>query len=325
MMKRYVTTGLVVCLAGCAAGASAMEPAAVLRQSQGRVFVSQGSAMTLAQEGMPLYAGNRVIAVSGGRAEIAYAQGCVVTLPENSLLAVKGSEQCRLGQAQVRATGGFQNARIGQAPPAASGGTDGAIADLRRLQGSVLLNEAPAWNNQNAGREDQVVTEKESKVVVMFRACEVDMGPGEQATVDQLRERCKSGVFLASGGDPNTEVAIIKRPQGSVLVDRGAARNDMGVKGGNRIITGTGSRVTVVFRGCEVVLDEKEKARVGDLVTKCKGGLWTDAGAPVGGGVAGAGTGIGIGTGAIIIGGGAVVIGVILAGRDDNDPPASPQ
>jgi len=238
-----------------------------------------------------------------------------VALPENSLLAVKGSEQCRLGQAQVRATGGFQSARIGQAPP----GADGAIADLKRLQGSVLLNEAPARNNQDALRDDQVVTEDKSKVAVMFRACEVDMGPGEQATVDQLRERCKAGVFLASGGDPNTEVAIIKRPQGSVLVDRGAARNDMGVKGGNRIITGSGSRVTVVFKACEVVLDEKEKARIGDLVTQCKGGLWTDAGAPVGAGIASAGTGIGIGTGAIIIGGG-VVIGAIVTGPDDDEP-----
>lgn len=320
MMKRYLTTSLVACLAGYAVGASAMEPAAVLRQSQGRVFVSQGSAMTLAQEGMPLYVGNRVIAVSGGRAEIAYADGCVVALPENSLLAVKGSEQCRLGQAQVRATGGFQNARIGQAPPASSGGADGAIADLKRLQGSVFLNEAPARNNQDARRDDQVVTEDKSKVAVMFRACEVDMGPGEQATVDQLRERCKAGVFLASGGDPNTEVAIIKQPQGSVLVDRGAARNDMGVKGGNRIITGSGSRVTVVFKACEVILDEKEKAKIGDLVTQCKGGLWTDAGAPVGAGIAGAGTGVGIGTGAIVVGGGlAVLVGAAIANNDDSD------
>ncbi|MFO1422314.1 MAG: hypothetical protein U1F70_01475 [Candidatus Competibacteraceae bacterium] len=102
---------------GKAAGAGAVEPTAVVRQLQGKVFVSQGSAMVLAQEGMPLYAGNRVITVSGGRTEVAYADGCVVALLENSLLAVKGSDQCRLGQFQVRATGGFQNARIGQAPP----------------------------------------------------------------------------------------------------------------------------------------------------------------------------------------------------------------
>ncbi|MDG4597923.1 MAG: hypothetical protein P9F75_19925 [Candidatus Contendobacter sp.] len=318
-----MTTTLMACLAGYAVGASAMEPAAMLRQPQGRVFVGQGSAMTPAQDGMPLYTGNRVIAVSGGRAEIAYAEGCVVALPENSLLAVKGADQCRLGQTQIRATGGFQSARIGQAPPAA----DGVIADLKRLQGSVLLNEAPAWNNQNAHRDDQVVTEKQSKVAVMFRACEVDMGSGEQATVSELRERCKSGVFLASGEDPNAEIAIIKRPQGSVLIDRGAARTDMGVKAGNRIITGTGSRVTVVFKGCEVILDENEKDRIGNLVTKCKGGLWTDAGAPVGAGIAGAGAGVGIGTGAIVIGGGlgVVLIGAIVADRGGNEPPASPQ
>ncbi|MDS4058812.1 MAG: hypothetical protein RKP73_09585 [Candidatus Contendobacter sp.] len=299
----------------------------MLRQSQGKVFVSQGSAMTLAREGMPLYAGNRVITVSGGRAEVVYLEGCVVALPENSLLAVRGSDQCRLGQSQVRATGGFQSARIGQAPPASSGGTDGAVADLKRLKGSVLLNEAPARNNQDAHRDDQVVTEKDSGVAVMFRACEVEMGPGEQATVNELRERCKSGVFLASGGDPNADIAIIKRPQGSVLIDSGAARNDMGVKASNRIITGSGSRVTVVFKACEVVVNEKEQVKVGELVTKCKGGLWTDAGAPVGASIAGADTGVGIGTGAIVvgIGLGGTLIGAIAADRGGNEPAASPQ
>lgn len=299
----------------------------MLRQPQGKVFISQGSAMALAQEGMPLYAGNRVITISGGRAEIAYADGCVVALPENSLLAVKGVNQCRLGQAQIRATGGFQSARIGQAPPASSGGADGAVADLKRLKGNVLLNEAPARNNQDAHRDDQVVTEKDSGVAVMFRACEVEMGPGEQATVNELRERCKSGVFLASGGDPNADVAIIKRPQGSVLIDSGAARNDMGVKASNRIITGSGSRATVVFKACEVVVNEKEQVKVGELVTKCKGGLWTDAGAPVGASIAGAGTGVGIGTGAIVvgIGLGGTLIGAIAADRGGNEPAASPQ
>lgn len=331
MMKRYITTTLAVCLAGYATGASALDPSAVVRQPQGKVFISQGSAMTLAQEGMPLYAGNRVIAVSGGRVEIAYADGCVVALPENSLLAVKGSNQCRLGQAQIRATGGFRNARIGQAGSlSSSGSSDNVIADLKRLQGSVLLNEAPARNNQDARRDDQIVTDKESQVAVLFRGCEVEVGPQEQVTVDELRERCKTGVVLASGGDPNSDAAIVKRPQGSVMVDNAAARNDMGVKGGNRIITGAGSKVTVVFKACEVIVDEKEDVKVKDLVDKCKGGFWADSGAGGAGG-AGAGstvvgtgavvgTGTVVGTGGLIVGGalGVSVIGAIL-----NDPDSS--
>lgn len=324
MKKRYLTTSLVACLVGYAAGASAMDPAAVLRQPQGKVFISQGSAMATAQEGMPLYAGNRVITVSGGRAEVAYADGCVVALPENSLLAVKGSNQCRLGQAQVRATGGFQSTRIGQAPSSSSGGTESPIADLKRPRGSVLVNETLAQNNMDARRDDQIVTGEDSKVGVVFRSCEVTVGPGEQATVDQLRERCKAGVFLASSGDPNAEIAVIKQPQGVVMVDQGPARNDMGLKGGNRIITGSGSAVTVIFKACEVVVDEKDKVKVGDLITKCKGGLWADAGAGGAGGAGGIGAGgigAGIGAGVIAIGG---VAAIVAHQNNDDDGPTSP-
>jgi len=316
MMKRYITTSLAACLVGYAAGASAMDSTAVVRQSQGKVFVSQGSAMALAQEGMPLYAGNRVITVSGGRAEITYADGCVVALPENSLLAVKGSNQCRLGQAQVRATGGFQNARIGQAPSSSS-----PIADFKNPKGSVLANETPARNNMDARRDDQIVTGADSGVSVVFRSCEVEVGPGEQVTVDELRERCKAGVVLASGGDPNAEIAIIKNPQGVIMVNGGPARNEMGLKSGSQIMTGSGSKVTVIFKACEVAVGEKEKARVGDLVTKCTGGLWADAGA---GGAGGAGFGVG-GVGGAIVGGSLLVtVGAAIA-QGGNDGAGSPQ
>ncbi len=332
MMKRYITTTLVACLAGYAAGASALEPSAVVRQPQGKVFISQGSAMTLAQEGMSLYAGNRVIAVSGGRAEIAYTDGCVVALPENSLLAVKGSNQCRVGQAQIRATGGFRNARIGQAGSlSSSGSSDNPIADLNRLKGNVLLNEEQARNNQDARRDDRIVTDKESQVAVLFRGCEVEVGPQERVTIDQLRqERCKAGVVLMSGEDSNSQIAIIKNPSGTVMLDQNAARHDMGVKGSNQLVTGSGSKVTVVFKACEVIVDEKEDVKVKDLVDKCKGGFWADAGA---GGAGGAGTGstvvgtstvVGastvVGTGGFIVGGalGVSVIGAILNDDDDS-------
>ena len=283
MNKGCLRLGLTALLGGFTLMAWATEPVAVLRQPQGKGFVSQGKVMAPAQENMLLYAGNRVVAAAGGRAEIAYPDGCVVTLPENSLLAVKGPDQCRLGQAGVRATGGFQNARIGQAGPLPSGEADGAIADLKRPQGSVLVDrgtaERPGVHNMNVRRDDQIVTGKESKVTVVFRGCEVEVGPQEQVTVDELRARCQDGVFVAGGEAAGSEIAIVKRPEGSVMVDRAPARNDMGVQGNNRIITGAGSRVMVIFKGCEVVVDEKEQVVVRDLVTQCKGGLWAGTGA----------------------------------------------
>ena len=332
MNKGCLKSGLTALLGGMTLMAWAADPVAVLQQPQGKVFVSQGKVMAPVQQSLPLYAGNRVIVASGGRAEIAYPDGCVVALPENSLLAVKGADQCRLSQAQVRATGGFQNARIGQAGPLSSGGSNnGAIADLKRPQGSVLVDqgaaEKPGAHNMSVRRDDQIVTSKESKVTVVFRGCEVEVGPEEQVTVDQLRARCKDGVVLESGAEAGSEIAIVKQPLGSVMVDNAPARNDMGVQGNNRIITGAGSKVMVIFKGCEVVVDEKEQVVVRDLVTQCKGGLWVDAGGRRARAVRRrGGRGAYGGTGALIVGGafGASVIGAILADDAMTVLPAPP-
>jgi len=119
MKTREMGVGLALTLMGYAAAASAAEPSAMLRQMQGRVFVSQATTMGLARNGMPLYVGNRVMAVSGGAARLVYANGCTVDLPENSMLAVGGADQCSTGQAQVRTTEGFQAKAIGQTLPSA--------------------------------------------------------------------------------------------------------------------------------------------------------------------------------------------------------------
>ena len=182
MKKRYLTTSLVACLVGYAAGASAMDPVAVLRQPQGKVFISQGSAMATAQEGMPLYAGNRVITVSGGRAEVAYADGCIVALPENSLLAVKGVDQCRLGQAQVRATGGFQNARIGQAGPLAS---NEATAEIRQMKGSGGVGQSKAAPGMRLFKGNKVAAGSDSQVVIRYsNGCEVTVQANQSLVID---------------------------------------------------------------------------------------------------------------------------------------------
>lgn len=119
---RWAITGFTLALAGYAANASATDPAAVLQQTKGRVFVGQATTMTPARQGMPLFAGNRVVATTGGSATITYLDGCTVTVAENSLLAISGPGQCKAGQAIARMTGRFQNPRIGQAPPAGGQG-----------------------------------------------------------------------------------------------------------------------------------------------------------------------------------------------------------
>ena len=85
----------------------------MLRQMQGRVFVGQTTTMEDWLGMSCPYAGNRVVAVAGGQAEVVYSDGCAVAVPENSLLVVEGPRQCRQGRVRVRTIDGFQDTRIG--------------------------------------------------------------------------------------------------------------------------------------------------------------------------------------------------------------------
>ena len=182
MNKGCLKSGLTVLLGGMTLMAWAADPVAVLRQPQGKVFVSQGKVMAPVQQSLPLYAGNRVIVASGGRAEIAYPEGCVVALPENSLLAVKGVDQCRLGQAQVRATGGFQNARIGQAGPLAS---NEATAEIRQMKGSGVVGQSKAAPGMRLFKGNKVAAGSDSQVVIRYsNGCEVTVQANQSLVID---------------------------------------------------------------------------------------------------------------------------------------------
>ncbi len=141
MKMRYAITGLTIALAGYAAGASAADPSAVLQQPKGRVFVEQTTAMTPARHDMPLYVGNRVVVTAGGGVTVVYADGCTVTLPENSLLAIGGPSQCKNGRAVAHTIGGFQNERIGQAGPVTA---KNSVAMVEQVEGVGRVGRASA-------------------------------------------------------------------------------------------------------------------------------------------------------------------------------------
>jgi hypothetical protein len=328
MMKRSVIAGLAWCLVGYAAGANAVEPSAVLRQPQGRVFVGQAATMGPAREGMPLYAGNRVVAVAGGRVAVVYPDGCVATLPENSVLAVKGPDQCRLDQARVRATSGFRNTRIGQAGPLpAEGPGPAARANAAADPGNAFEarlyqptktsvdsqgNLVTATTNMGLGSGDVIDTETKGKAWVYFNGCEVRVGPGEDVSVDELKERCKAGVWDNPDSGRIDPVAIeasqaktagLKYPRGKVQVARGAATvavaPNLAVFGQDRIRTGPDSEVIVVFGGCGVQVEEDRRVSLSELSTVCLAPYWTA--------------------------GGVAVVAAIAAAVREDDEPASPQ
>jgi hypothetical protein len=122
MKTRYTNVWLAMTLAGCTAIAGAVEPTATLQQLEGRVFVNQSAAMSLAQEGTQLYPGDRVVAVAGSSGNVVYPDGCTVAMPENSMLLIGCAPQCRAGLAVVRGAAGWP---MGGAAGSAMGGAAG--------------------------------------------------------------------------------------------------------------------------------------------------------------------------------------------------------
>ena len=119
MRKLFTKVGWSVLLAGVSVAAWAADPVAVLQQPQGKVFVGQGNAMVPAQPGMPIYSGNRVVTAADGQVTVVYAAGCTLPVGANSLLRVKGAEQCKAGSKAVagaRNIRGFTSPAIGQTP-----------------------------------------------------------------------------------------------------------------------------------------------------------------------------------------------------------------
>lgn len=197
MNVRYATTSLALVLVGYAAGAGAGagEPSALLRQPQGRVFVGQTAAMQPARPGMPLYAGDRVVAVSGGRAEVVYPDGCAVEVPGGSLLAVRGPEQCRTGQARIRAVEGFQNPRIGQAgplPARGSTGSEGPKAVLNQPRGNVAVGQnggtMPAEPNMTVFADNRIIVKgADSRVTLIFDdRCSVTLEGEQNVLIEEV-------------------------------------------------------------------------------------------------------------------------------------------
>ena len=120
MRKLLAKAGWSALLAGISVAAWAADPVAVLQQPQGKVFVGQGNSMVLAQPGMAVYPGNRVVTAADGQVSVVYTAGCTLPVSANSLLTVKGAEQCK-GKASGAVAGarnvrGFTSPAIGQTP-----------------------------------------------------------------------------------------------------------------------------------------------------------------------------------------------------------------
>ena len=120
-----IRTALILsALVAAPAFASESESAATLTAQQGTVLVNQGDEFVTATEAQPLLAGDRVMVMEGGSAEITFADGCVLPLASGSLVDVPAVSTCagtvarvqKLGPSYAQAVGSRASARNAAAP-----------------------------------------------------------------------------------------------------------------------------------------------------------------------------------------------------------------
>lgn len=144
-MKKLAKFAAGVAAMGCIAGmAQAEEPlqVAALGDVSGRVMVYDGSTYSVAKTGMPLGVGDQVVTLNGGKAEVAYQQGCVATLDENAVLAISGVDMCATNQAEpplqyAQAIGSGENIRLRQRRPMVAAQDNGALLGQIIIGGSL--------------------------------------------------------------------------------------------------------------------------------------------------------------------------------------------
>jgi hypothetical protein len=88
-----------------AAPAFAADSAATLTAQQGTVLVNQGDEFITATEAQVLQAGDRVMVMEGGSAEITFTDGCVLPLVSGSLVDVPEISTCAGAVANVQNIG----------------------------------------------------------------------------------------------------------------------------------------------------------------------------------------------------------------------------
>jgi hypothetical protein len=103
-MKKFFALAIAGAL--CVAGqASAKDVAAAqLSGVNGSVMIQQGGKMVAATSTSALRAGDRVVAMKGAKAQVKFADGCVVQLSASNMVTVGAKSPCASGAGLVSAT-----------------------------------------------------------------------------------------------------------------------------------------------------------------------------------------------------------------------------
>lgn len=101
MLRVVVASAVAVVLAS---GAAFAAPAATLSSVSGPVLVDGGKGFVKVSSASEVAPGSRILVSKGGKATLAYADGCVKALSANSITTVVKSDACK-ASAQVAASG----------------------------------------------------------------------------------------------------------------------------------------------------------------------------------------------------------------------------
>lgn len=133
--------------------AQAENQGTVLTGLQAPVMVNQGDSYRAATEGMTLSAGDRVMAMNGGSAAIAYPNGCTAAIGSNELVRVDTGEACATSSADA---GTYQQAGGSGGGAGGAGGGSGVLTELAivggALLGGVAVIEATEDDDDDASR-----------------------------------------------------------------------------------------------------------------------------------------------------------------------------
>lgn len=114
---------------------------------EGKVMIHKGKNYTFATAGELLVAGDRIVTLREAKADVRFANGCIASLAESSILAIDGEGSCRAGKEPVKvaqALGGRTDVPIGNGDLPVAGGLPPMtplLAGASFLAGGAVLNK----------------------------------------------------------------------------------------------------------------------------------------------------------------------------------------
>ncbi len=162
MTRAIGLCGCVLASAAIAFGtmARAETLAGSLKEMQGKVLVNAGNGYELAQPGMLLKLGDRVLTLQGGSTVVAQVDGCVTRLAENTAFTLQQPSLCNGGVNTLRQIGPYYAQAIG-APQPGETATDVPPVILEKTPEAAPPEEVPTAEPEAAAEEPTAVAAEE--------------------------------------------------------------------------------------------------------------------------------------------------------------------